>query len=29
MGSINVRMPDEQKKEIEQTAEKENYPSPL
>lgn len=28
MGSINVRIPDEQKKEIEQTAEKENYPSP-
>lgn len=28
MGSINVRIPDEQKKEIEQTAERQNYPSP-
>jgi len=28
MGSINVRLPDEQKKQIEETAEKENYPSP-
>lgn len=28
MGSINVRVPDDQKKQIEETAEKENYPSP-
>lgn len=28
MGSINVRIPDDQKKEIEETAEKQNYPSP-
>lgn len=28
MGSINVRIPDDQKKEIENTAERENYPSP-
>lgn len=28
MGSINVRIPDDQKKEIEETAEEQNYPSP-
>lgn len=28
MSSINVRIPDDQKKEIEETAEKGNYPSP-
>lgn len=28
MSSINVRVPDEQKKEIEEAAERENYPSP-
>ncbi|MFB6244954.1 MAG: ribbon-helix-helix domain-containing protein [Candidatus Nanohaloarchaea archaeon] len=28
MSSINVRVPDDQKKEIEETAERENYPSP-
>lgn len=28
MASINVRLPDDQKKEVEQTAERNNYPSP-
>ena len=28
MGSLNVRVPDEQKKRVEEVAEKENYPSP-
>lgn len=28
MGSINVRLPDEQKEEIEDAAERGNYPSP-
>lgn len=28
MGSINVRIPDDQKEEIEETAERDNYPSP-
>lgn len=28
MSSINVRIPDDQKKQIEETAERENYPSP-
>lgn len=28
MGSINVRLPDEQKEELEEAAERGNYPSP-
>jgi len=28
MGSINVRLPDEQKEELEKAAERGNYPSP-
>jgi Arc/MetJ-type ribon-helix-helix transcriptional regulator len=28
VSSINVRIPDDQKKQIEETAERENYPSP-
>jgi len=28
MGTLNVRLPDQQKEQIEETAEQENYPSP-